>query len=99
MIKFKTKAELKKENLEFSQSLKEFGNKFKLNTESKEDLDALPNNDSNTLLMCVFITFMLLLVVPFLINGFLRINVGLVMFLGPPVALVVFIIASKIIKR
>lgn len=99
MIKFKTKAELRKENLEFSQSLKEFGNKLKLGTENKEDLDVLPNNDSNTLLIYVFITFMLLLVVPFLINGFWGINVGLVMFLGPPIALIVFIVASKLIKK
>lgn len=99
MIKFKTKAELRKENLEFSQSLKEFGNNLKLGTENKEELDALPNNDSNTLLICVFITFMLLLAVPFVINGFGGINVGFIMFIGPPIALLVFIAASKLIKK
>lgn len=99
MIKFKTKAELRKENLEFEQSLKEFGNKLKLDMENKEDLDVLPNNDSNTLLMCIFITLMLLMVVPFLIYGFGGINVGFIMFVGPLIMLIVFTIASKILKR
>lgn len=99
MIKFKTKAELRKENMEFSQSLKEFSNKLKLEPENKEDFDVLPNNDTNNLLMSVFITFMLLLIVPFVLNGFAGINVGVVMFLGPPIALLVFFVASSLIKK
>ena len=70
----------------------------KSNKNALEDMNSIPNNDSKTQLIYVFIFLALLLILPLVLDGFGGIKIGFIMFLGPVFAIIVLAVVSNFIK-